>query len=300
MANRSTTTDSEARTLRRVRVFISSASDVREERSIAHSVVDRLNRAPSFRDRLYLEIVAWDDPESVAPMLAAVTPQESAQRGLVHPSDCEIVIAIFWGRMGTPLEHPLKDDGSRYASGTEWELEDARRANRDILVYRRTTTVAVAIDDPDFESKRAQKILVDRFFERFDGRYATYNRAAEFETRLESDLQNLLVKLLSSSPQRSPEPLEQTPVPPGEWRLRFAYRAVLERPGRFELLETLDPATLSETMRAMEIATPADAESRFANGAEPNVLWRVWMETVHQVKLRWTPSELIPRSDDNA
>src|SRR4029453_9221725 len=119
--------------------------------------------------RLKIDPILWDDPEAPAPMLANLTPQESVTQGLLRPSDCDIVVTIFWSRMGTPLEKPLKRDKTPYLSGAEWEFEDARRGQRDILLYRRVSKVAVDIDDPKLEEKRAQKKLVDRFFERLKG-----------------------------------------------------------------------------------------------------------------------------------
>ena len=60
-------------------------------------------------------------------------------------SACDIVIVLFWSRMGTPLPHPeyQKADGSPYLSGTEWEFWDAVNAERAngkpiTLIYRRT------------------------------------------------------------------------------------------------------------------------------------------------------------------
>ena len=44
--------------------------------------------------------------------------------GPVRPSDCDIVVTIFWSRMGTPLEKPLKKTKTAYLSGTEWEFEE--------------------------------------------------------------------------------------------------------------------------------------------------------------------------------
>lgn len=64
-------------------------------------------------------------------MLATMTPQEAINRGLAKPSDCDIVIVIFWGRMGTPLPPVYaKPDGERYLSGTEWEYWDAVDASK--------------------------------------------------------------------------------------------------------------------------------------------------------------------------
>jgi hypothetical protein len=41
------------------------------------------------------------------------------------------------------------------------------------------------------------------------------------------------------------------PLATGAWRAEFAYRAVLEQPARFELLETLDLPGLREAVHAL-------------------------------------------------
>src|SRR5258708_5469419 len=111
---------------RKIRIFVSSPGDVPDERAIAISILEQLSYDPLLRDKITIEIVAWDK-SSGAPMLASMTPQEAINQGLPRPSDCEIVIAIFWSRMGTPLPFPdyKKPNGEHYLSGTEWEFLDA-------------------------------------------------------------------------------------------------------------------------------------------------------------------------------
>src|SRR5262245_25893589 len=139
----------------RVRVFVSSPGDVPEERRRARELVHKLGKDPTFREHLALDPILWDDPEAPAAMLATMTPQESVNRGLVRPSDCEVVITILWARMGTPLESPLRADGRPYLSGTEWEFEDAcrdaERSGRTLLVYRCTRDPQVSLRDPASE-----------------------------------------------------------------------------------------------------------------------------------------------------
>ena len=92
--------------LPRLRVFLTSPGDVGEERAIVRTFLQQLPTDPFVRDRATIELVAWDSPGGGAPMLAARTPQASIDAGLPRPSDCDIVIAVFWGRIGTPLPHP--------------------------------------------------------------------------------------------------------------------------------------------------------------------------------------------------
>jgi hypothetical protein len=196
-----------------VRIFVSSPGDVNEERRHATAVIDKIQKDPAFRDRLKLDPILWDDPEAPAAMLANLTPQESVNRGLVRPSECDIVVTIFWGRMGTPLEKPLKKDKTPYLSGTEWEFQDAVRARRSILLYRCTAKVPTDLDDPELENKRTQKRLVDQFFERLKGpagasgaAHATYDTPGKFTELLEHNLRHLLEELLATGPLTERQP----------------------------------------------------------------------------------------------
>ena len=131
----------------RLRIFLASPGDVVDERALALRVVEQLEYDPLLRGRITLEAVAWDKPGGGTPMLATMTPQEAIDRGLPKPSQCDIVVVIIWSRMGTPLpDSYTKPDGGRYASGTEWEFEDAVRAATEsgrprVLVYRRSEKV---------------------------------------------------------------------------------------------------------------------------------------------------------------
>lgn len=187
--------------VRHVRIFVSSPSDVAEERRRARTVIERLGKDAWFRNRLKIDPILWDDPEAPAPMLANLAPQESVNRA-VRPSECDIVVTILWGRWGTPLDWPKRPDGTRYLSGTEWEYEDALQAGRDILLFRRMAPVIVAIDDPLMAEKRDQKGRVDRFFAALAGSYATYKKPREFAALLESSLRVLLVGLVEGAEQK--------------------------------------------------------------------------------------------------
>jgi formylglycine-generating enzyme required for sulfatase activity len=222
--------------VRHVRIFISAPGDVARERDLARAVVERLERDPAFRHQLKLDPILYDDREAPVPMLAALTAQESVNREL-PASACDIVIGILWGRMGTPPQRPLGPDNTRYVSGTEAELDDARRAERDVLLYRCLARISVDIDDPEFEAKRAQKQLVDQFFERLDGvAYSSFERPEQFEKLLEGNLRSLLHRLL----QAVDSPIDDG-IPPadvsGPWSVPSAYREWLKHEiGSLELL----------------------------------------------------------------
>ena len=59
-----------------VRIFLSSPGDVAEERSLARQLIDNvLPKLPHLRERVHLQLIAWDDPAAQIPMLATETPQ---------------------------------------------------------------------------------------------------------------------------------------------------------------------------------------------------------------------------------
>ena len=156
--------------VRRVRVFIASPGDVTNERELAQEVINKLRNAFRYRDRIKFESVAWDQPGAGVAQEATLTPQAAIEKGLPKPSDCDVVVVLFWSRMGTPLPAEYtKPDGSRYLSGTDWEFCDAMQAARQhnqpkVWVYRRTPAPSIALDDLEREHKQQQWDRVQAFF----------------------------------------------------------------------------------------------------------------------------------------
>ena len=149
-------------------VFVSSPGDVTEERAAVHRVIIELENSHLLRGKVHFEVVAWDDPHAASPMEAGVTPQDSVNRYTGRPSDCDLTLVILWSRIGTVLPPDIRRvDGSRYASGTVWELEDANGASHPVWLYRRSSKPQMDIDDPDFEAKRNQFTAVKNFFDGF-------------------------------------------------------------------------------------------------------------------------------------
>ncbi len=123
------TVSSTSRSPLHLRVFLASPGDVADERALALRVLEQLQYDPLLCGRITVETVAWDKPGAGTPMLATLTPQEAIKKGLPTPAECDIVIVVFWARMGTLLpDEWKKPDGSRYRSGTEWEYLNALEA----------------------------------------------------------------------------------------------------------------------------------------------------------------------------
>ena len=160
-----------------IRVFLSSPGDVAVERKEAARIIQQLADDPLLRD-VRLTAVAWDDPTQRTPLLATKTPQQAIDQGLPRPSACQIVVVLFWGRMGSPLDveqHGAKPNGEPYWSGTEWEYHDALKGVAEngsglpyIVVYRRTDTPpSPSLGDRFYNEAGIQYERVQQFFEDF-------------------------------------------------------------------------------------------------------------------------------------
>ena len=94
------------------------------------------------------------------------------QEQIERPADADIFVAMLWSRLGTPLSgNFVRDDGTRFRSGTEFEFENAFRSFEDtgrprILVYRKTATPIVALDDEEAVTEHLhQKKALDAFLD---------------------------------------------------------------------------------------------------------------------------------------
>lgn len=198
-----------------IRVFISSPGDVNEERKIALEVIERLPNRPAFREKVAFRVIAWEKPGAGTTLRASLTPQEAIIRGLPSPGECDIVIVIFWSRLGTPFTY----EGRRYLSGTHWELLDALASDfSQTVIYRRDEKQLFA---PDDEEGPRQYRLVDEFF-KSELFYAPgsgeirrgvnhYLAPDDFRQQFESHFEELVVEIL----QRSRLPLFDPAAGPG-------------------------------------------------------------------------------------
>lgn len=213
---------------RHIRIFLSSPGDVADERALALRAFERVQYDPLLRGQVTIEAVAWDKPGADTPLLATMTPQEAINEGLPTPSECDIVVVIFWSRMGTPLPGDYtKPDGTRYLSGTEWEYEDAIRAARAtgrplVVVYRRIEDVAFNPRDPQFGQRLEQWQRVEAFFAGFINPdssikqgFNTYQSPDDFAAKFETHLKELVKRLLDESERhvKQPPPKPADPLP---------------------------------------------------------------------------------------
>jgi hypothetical protein len=117
------------RVLHPLDIFISSPSDVSEERELALKVIEQLNERPNIQEEYVLKPLAW---ERTVPAAVGETPQRIVDRYMLEAGKADIFICFLWARMGTPTLD--QETGEEFDSGTEYEFTAAYRA------YQKTRT----------------------------------------------------------------------------------------------------------------------------------------------------------------
>jgi hypothetical protein len=189
-----------------IKVFISSPGDVKAERELILKIIDNLEYRPSLRGKLDVKPVAWDKLMAGTALKAKLKPQEAINRKLPLPSQCDIVLVVFWSRMGTPFTDDAT--GVEYLSGTHWELLNALNdAPHDrIVIYRRMSqpdslkdAFSAKYAENVEQFKRLQDFFKSELFYK-DGQIqrgvTEYETLDEFRTLVERDLEQFAVEIL--------------------------------------------------------------------------------------------------------
>jgi Novel STAND NTPase 1/WD domain, G-beta repeat len=182
---------------RQVRVFVSSPGDTRFERSRLDRVTQRLNG--EFQGVARLTTIRWETEFYRA--------HDTFQAQIPESAQCDIVVAIFRGRLGTelPPDFPRMPDGSPYPSGTAYEVLSAIEAAKgrglpDVYVFRFSDSPSIQLDNPDRAQLEAQWQNLKAFFEnwfqtpegRFKAAFQTFASTDDFEVQIESLLRKWL------------------------------------------------------------------------------------------------------------
>ena len=187
------------------RIFISSPGDVGLEREISGRVIRRLDGELIRRARL--EPYFWEHE----PMRATA----DFQAQIPAPSQFDIVICILWSRLGSRLHaQHQRPDGTSYASGTEYEFEEAARGFREhgtpeLLVYRRSQVPSFPPEPDEVLQERLRQWKALQAFTRrwfidasegtFQAAFNTYADVADFEAQLEQHLRKLVLARLQDA-----------------------------------------------------------------------------------------------------
>ncbi|MCA9909382.1 MAG: SUMF1/EgtB/PvdO family nonheme iron enzyme [Anaerolineae bacterium] len=192
-----------------IRIYLSSPDDVRNERDIAQQVIEQLQRDKEFYEHFQLILYRWDDPTVKLPMEAGETPQKSANVYMIRPSECDLVVVLFWSRMGTKAIV----DGREYLSGTHYELCDAQESQRvngkpGIWLYHCTRVPEIQLSDPQRDEKIRQYDLIQQFFADFQddeghlkGGITEFLQLEDFRSEFAGQLRTYL-RVLRDRPER--------------------------------------------------------------------------------------------------
>ncbi len=187
-----------------IRIFIASPSDVAEERTLAYKAIERLR--VEFADRAELQSIIWEHE----PLLATA----DFQSQIGTPANSDIFVMLLWNRFGSPLGGDFfREDGSRYASATEYEFEEAINAYREkghprMLVYRKTAEAMIEGDEALAQQAAVQEFFDKWFVDEDDtalGAYHTFTEPTRFEDLLELHLRKTLIDYLPN-PNNLPIP----------------------------------------------------------------------------------------------
>src|SRR5215813_6761641 len=130
--------------VRKVTIFVSSPKDVAPERGRVQAVTAKLNR--EYEGLVRFETVLWEEH--------FYTADKSFQPQIPQAIASDIVVSIFWTRIGTelPAGSPQMPNGKPYPSGTAYELLTALEASKakgvpDVYVFRKTADATLPMAD---------------------------------------------------------------------------------------------------------------------------------------------------------
>ncbi len=132
--------------LRDVKLFVSSPGDVAPERGRVEAVVAKLNR--DYDGIARFVPILWEEHYYKA--------DSTFQTQIPEAVACDIVVSIFWTRIGTelPPDFVRMPDGRPYPSGTAYELLTALERSKaegvpDVYVFRKTADAALPTTDAE-------------------------------------------------------------------------------------------------------------------------------------------------------
>lgn len=168
------------------RILIASPSDVEAERDAVRNAIHLWNSTHSYARGVFLVPRFWEfDGSAEMPAVGKDDPQNILNRQLVN--ECDILIAFFWGRVGTPTP--------RFPGGTVEEIERFRSSNRPVQLY----FCERSIQRPD----PAQLDELNKLKETYQKQGLTFNfkEPQELAERVRHDLTSTISTLQVTSPR---------------------------------------------------------------------------------------------------
>lgn len=146
--------------MKTIRIFFSSPGDVLDERRLARSVVDELQRR--YSGRLELRALFWEE----LPLEANMSFQQGIDM-VLSETGVDIAVFILWSRLGSPTGPLMVDDGWRhYRSGTEREwhlmLQAREECKHNGSPPRPRLFVYIREDEASWDERQRGKTLDER------------------------------------------------------------------------------------------------------------------------------------------
>jgi hypothetical protein len=189
-ATRRMDTPAQPQSVRLIRVFVASPSDVKEERTALEPVVSSINQTLGPRLGGVFDLVNWetDTYPGLSPggAQAVIDPQ-------IEVETCDLVIGIFWRRFGTP--NAIAESGSAY------EIEQAyasalRRGKPHVMLYFcERPSNPKSVDEID----QLRKVLEFRNRLEHVGLSSTYENVQQFTDLVRQHLTKFLQDYLERS-----------------------------------------------------------------------------------------------------
>jgi hypothetical protein len=166
------------------RVFFAAPSDVTEELTVVEGLLRDWNLQHGQELGARVELVNWRTHTRPA---TGKRPQTLVNKQAFD--DCDLVIAVFWSRFGTPT--------GRADSGTEEEIRRGIRQRKPVLVY--------FSHRPTPGQRKLEHSRIERFKRRFGQKaiYWVYSDLESFQQALRNHLAATMHTLLKPTPAAS-------------------------------------------------------------------------------------------------
>src|SRR5262245_28955549 len=164
-----------------IKVMIASPSDVYAERQTIRHVLQEWNFSHAEDKNIVLMPVGW---ESHSTPSMGDRPQAIINKQVL--ADCDLLIAVFWTRLGTPT--------GKAVSGTVEEIEEHVKAKKPAMIY--FSSIPVALEGVDIEEYKRLQEFKAQLRER--GLYAEYESAEDFREKLSRQLAQTVIRHFAS------------------------------------------------------------------------------------------------------
>lgn len=174
------------KTLKLIRIFLATPSDVSPEREIVKTVISEMNGTLGAALNFRTEVTSWEN----VPPARGKSPQKVISSYIGENYD--IFLGIMWGRVGTPT------DGA--GSGTIFEYESAlklddNREDFQLMWFFKDDDIKFN----DIDTEQLSKVKSFRRTVHNDGCYYDVFKSSNFEKKLRIHLSSTIPKLLKNT-----------------------------------------------------------------------------------------------------